>query len=296
MSEQLVRFGPSAGLAGTLTLPDSGPRRDVGVVFFNAGFIHRVGPERLNVRLARLAARQGFAALRFDLAGLGDSARRAGSVRDLALEDLAAALELLERTAHVKRFVLIGLCSGTDHCLAAAERDPRVAGVVLLDPLAFPNRKTHFLAMLHRFEQHGTPLQFLVVALRAVAQRLRFQRRRRNRRVDDRFIDRHLQSREEFTARLAALVARGVHLRVIYTGSIPNDYNYAEQFRDSHGDLANSALVDCVFMPGADHTFSGSEDQRELGDRLVGWLNRLHDATPVTPTSRREVHTPALVG
>ena len=43
------------------------------VVLLNAGIIHRIGPNRLYVQLARRLASRGHAVLRFDLAGIGDS-------------------------------------------------------------------------------------------------------------------------------------------------------------------------------------------------------------------------------
>jgi hypothetical protein len=44
----------------------------------NAGMLHRVGPYRLHVRLARDLARMGFSSLRVDLADTGDSPLRPG--------------------------------------------------------------------------------------------------------------------------------------------------------------------------------------------------------------------------
>ncbi|HEY5972738.1 MAG TPA: hypothetical protein VIT22_12400, partial [Pseudoxanthomonas sp.] len=50
----------------------SGTARGTTVVLLNAGLIHRVGPFRLYVRLARELAESGFDVLRFDLPGIGD--------------------------------------------------------------------------------------------------------------------------------------------------------------------------------------------------------------------------------
>ena len=71
MTEHVVQFGERRRLVGTLT-EASGPR-DGGFVLLNAGVISRVGPQRLNVTLARAIARIGFTAFRFDLSGLGAS-------------------------------------------------------------------------------------------------------------------------------------------------------------------------------------------------------------------------------
>jgi hypothetical protein len=40
---------------------------------FNMGANHRIGPRRINVKLARVLAARGVSSLRFDLGGVGDS-------------------------------------------------------------------------------------------------------------------------------------------------------------------------------------------------------------------------------
>ena len=63
--EMVVRFGDAESLVGIVTLP-SAPTNSTAVVLLNAGVIHRVGPHRMNVQLARRLAARGFTALRFD--------------------------------------------------------------------------------------------------------------------------------------------------------------------------------------------------------------------------------------
>ncbi|HHO68021.1 MAG TPA: alpha/beta hydrolase, partial [Gammaproteobacteria bacterium] len=73
MKERVVTFGPERNLVGVLTQPDQ-VRPDLPVlVFLNAGLLHRVGPYRMHVDLARQLAARGYASLRFDLSGRGDS-------------------------------------------------------------------------------------------------------------------------------------------------------------------------------------------------------------------------------
>ena len=50
--------------------------RAARIVIFNAGAVHRVGPNRMTVTLARRLAAMGLPSLRFDLEGLGDSVLR----------------------------------------------------------------------------------------------------------------------------------------------------------------------------------------------------------------------------
>src|SRR5882672_2499523 len=69
--EEPLQFGDGGRLFGILTLPSMliGKARELPVfVFLNAGMLHRVGPYRLHVRLARDLSRMGFSSIRVDLA------------------------------------------------------------------------------------------------------------------------------------------------------------------------------------------------------------------------------------
>jgi hypothetical protein len=72
MNEEAVLIGGS--LVGILSRPPAGVDPAMpGVLLLNAGRIHRVGPNRLYVAIARRLAAMGFAVCRFDLSGIGDS-------------------------------------------------------------------------------------------------------------------------------------------------------------------------------------------------------------------------------
>ncbi len=78
MRERPVTFGTSGGLMGVLTEPSpSCERRGAPTLLsWNVGINHRVGPYRILVDLSRDLAARGFASLRFDLSGRGDSEPR----------------------------------------------------------------------------------------------------------------------------------------------------------------------------------------------------------------------------
>jgi len=104
--------------------------------------VHRVGPNRLYVELARHWARSGHVALRFDIAGIGDSAPRAGKPENIvyppeAIEDLTAAIDHLHRAWQITEFHAVGLCAGAYHAFKAAVGGLPLAGVVLINPLTF---------------------------------------------------------------------------------------------------------------------------------------------------------------
>lgn len=137
---RLVAFD---GLVAMLHLPPGKISRAT-VVMFNAGAVHRVGPSRIYVEMARRLAAEGHPVLRLDLEGLGDSIR-AGEGREnhpyppTATRDARAALAYLKREHGLDRFVLLGLCSGAHTAFRAALEieDARIEQVVMINPLTF---------------------------------------------------------------------------------------------------------------------------------------------------------------
>lgn len=138
-AEQPCRFGPDGRLFGILTRPV----RDAGkptVVIFNAGSVHRVGPNRITIEIVRALAAKGHPCFRFDLEGLGDSP---GGVREnhpypaTATRDALEAIRYLRQAHGLRRFVALGLCSGahTTFRLALEGAAPGVEALVMINPL-----------------------------------------------------------------------------------------------------------------------------------------------------------------
>ena len=136
--ERAVQFDAGEGLAGIVTEPD-GRSPATALVVLNAGVVHRVGPNRLSVYAARMLAAEGWLAARFDLSGLGDSPVRRDALpfEAAAVAETRAVLSRLEADYGVRRFVLMGLCSGAVVSFRAAVADERVVGAVLIDPQGF---------------------------------------------------------------------------------------------------------------------------------------------------------------
>lgn len=108
----------------------------LGVVIVVGGSQYRVGSHRQFLLLARTLANAGFAVLRFDYRGMGDSAGGPRSFEAVD-SDIAVAIDALQRTCpSVKRVVLWGLCDGASAALlySGQQADARLAGLCLLNP------------------------------------------------------------------------------------------------------------------------------------------------------------------
>jgi hypothetical protein len=143
IEEEVCRFGADRHLVGILTRTSAAKDRPA-VVIFNAGAVHRVGPNRVGVTLARELAAAGFACLRFDLEGIGDSVLRAPGREnhpypDTALADAKAAFDFLRNDFGYKRFIPVGLCSGAHSAFHAGLTltDHAISELVLINPLTF---------------------------------------------------------------------------------------------------------------------------------------------------------------
>ena len=146
--ESVALLGPGKSLVGIVTTPDvpaEGASTACAIVL-NAGIIHRVGPNRLHVEMARALADSGLQVVRFDLSGIGDSESRGDSMAplDAALTDIRDVLDTLSATRGIRRFMLIGLCSGANHAILSAAADERVASVALIDPYVPRTRRYYF--------------------------------------------------------------------------------------------------------------------------------------------------------
>jgi len=141
-----VLFGPARSLMGMITTPLGREAAPVGCLLLNMGANHRVGPHRINVKVAHALASHGISNVRFDLGGLGDSAPTVGSDHYLtqAIHDIQSAMDMLQQKLGIRKFLIAGLCSGAVNAMATAVVDQRVIGISMFDGYAFPNRRSRW--------------------------------------------------------------------------------------------------------------------------------------------------------
>lgn len=104
-----------------------------GVVIVVGGPQYRVGSHRQFTFLARDLASAGHPTLRFDHRGIGDSEGES-TFEDIGPDIRASIDTLLVQQPQVTEIVLWGLCDAASAILMYATSDPRVGGVVILNP------------------------------------------------------------------------------------------------------------------------------------------------------------------
>jgi alpha-beta hydrolase superfamily lysophospholipase len=265
--EQAVTFGP--GLRGVLCRP-ARTLASRAVVFGNTGGDPRAGIGDFATLASRELAARGVTALRFDFAGLGESAA-AAAWRSHVYEtpragDFRAAATLLEQRG-CREVVLAGVCSGGHHALQAAMADPRYAGVFGINIARFVWRPGEPLAGA---ASEAAPRYVRLGALRQpdtwkrllrgdvdVGEVLAGQARGLSQACD---LRRKTPQTRALRAGLERLSARGARVRMIVGHQDPARHELETHFGWNGRWLARLRGVSVAIVPGLDHGlfFSGS--------------------------------------
>ena len=278
--EHAVRIGNPDHLVGVVTVPVVSRSGPPAIVMLNAGVLHRVGPHRLHVQLARRLATQGFPCLRIDLAGIGDSLATASSLtfRESAVADTRTVMTELETTIGARRFVVFGLCSGADNAIATAAVDDRVAAIVLVDPTTYATRRSRARKLARRLAALGAQGPRSVVhagigvARRQVRARIAALRQRGRDEAAEPDEGRETPPLAVYRSQLDQLLARGVKILMIYSGSLGDGYNHRDQLFEYGPELRGR--VDHRYFPDANHTFTERAAQTALIDEVTAWIDR----------------------
>ena len=271
MTQAPVLFGPGDALMGMLTRPAQPAPGDTACLMFNMGANHRVGPRRINVKLAHLLATRGVGSLRFDLGGIGDSEALATS-SDLhvrAVHSLKAAMDTAERALGARQFVIVGMCSGVEHAMSAALADRRVVALSLFDGFAFPELRARLERNLRRALAAPAHPSFPGKARRWLQRH--FLRSHSTTPMPGFFAERRAPEANEiwFGAALQRLAERNVAMQLLYSGSL----HVCDRGRDQLGAFARKPFAQELryeFLAEVDHTVCTARGQqlflRSVGD------------------------------
>jgi exosortase A-associated hydrolase 1 len=278
MAERFIVFECGDDACVGVVSPSSDEASDaprLGMVIVVGGPQYRVGSHRQFTLLARAVAGAGFPVLRFDYRGMGDSE---GAARDFERidDDIAAAIEALQREAGVARVVLWGLCDGASAALMYAPRDSRVAGVIAANPWArcgeveATTRLRHYYArrMLSREFWHKALHGALGVkrSARELAATLRAASRK-SAAVAPTFLQRMQDGWSGF---------RGPVLLVLsgrdYTAREFETWSRADARRER---LLERSSCETFHLDDADHTFSARTSHEAVARRTIEWTRQL---------------------
>ncbi|PYX50742.1 MAG: hypothetical protein DMG76_33920 [Acidobacteria bacterium] len=278
LTEEPLQFGDGGRLFGILTLPSMSHRKAPGLpvfVFLNAGLLHRVGPRRLYVHLARDLSRMGFSSLRVDLAGIGDSPPRPGLTNQQSVAaDYDEILRVLESRLARVPLILAGLCSGADNAIRLAPKDSRVVGLVLLDPVCSPDDGFSARAFVSKYTNTARYVAWLKRRFEAPTTQPRGSQEQidpltlRDAPTLEQLRDAPL---EQLRSAFESIRERDGRVLSVFTQYALQYYNQAGQLARVLGVAGYQQFCTELFWPQAEHTYTLELHRRRLIDAIKTW-------------------------
>jgi pimeloyl-ACP methyl ester carboxylesterase len=299
-SEEIFSFTANARrLHGVLHLPPRGQWREA-IIFSHGWSGNRCGPADLLTELARTLAEAGYAVLRFDFSGRGESEGEGLNTSLLTMaDDLCAASLALQKSLGCKKISYLGLCSGANVIIGTLKRLPEADKLLLLSVYPFSdgdtfardlNRTRHFLHIYWRKACRAETWARLVkgeVRLKQVLHVLLgplFKRGQNQRKEIGHGSSSKPGSGVKAAAREGrqdALNAPRTHLRnlrpdlplIFVYGSADPDAQPAEKY---YREYAQENKLPAVFrsLDGANHNFSSVAWRQQLKQELLTFLQQ----------------------
>jgi pimeloyl-ACP methyl ester carboxylesterase len=258
-NEEILDLGE--GVFGLLSRP-AGQTRRTCVIIFNSGILHRPGPFRMHVRLARALAALGYPTLRFDFPGVGDSLPRATRP---PMEIMRDVLDRAAAASGCERFVVGGICSAADFGWHLGLADPRVVGVLAVDGIA---RKGRYFLLGRLKRSMG----------KSFADWIRFARRLVTRAKPAVQIE-TVENLRDWPApgverkELRTLLDRGVQLFLLFTGGTTY-FLHPGQFGETYGADARAPGVEFHYWALCDHMMYSEVDRVRFIETFSEWMTR----------------------
>jgi uncharacterized protein len=273
-------------LVGILAKPET--PAEIGVVVIVGGPQYRAGSHRQFVLLSRALAQSGFAVLRFDYRGMGDSAGAPQNFEDISA-DIGCAIDLLQAHApFVRQVVLWGLCDGASAALLYSDgrQDTRVAGLCLVNPWVRSAASLARTQVKHYYSQRLREKAFwakllsggvaasaasgLIANLKAAFSKNRSDASARTALT---FQQRMAQAWGNFNGQILLILSGDD-----YTAKEFLEYTRTEV---AWRNLLENPQVTRRELPGADHTFSNNDARARVIAMTLGWLEGVGTDHPV---------------
>jgi pimeloyl-ACP methyl ester carboxylesterase len=279
VKQKAFLFGDAQDLMGILACPEE-PRRDLAVIVMNSGILHRMGPNRLHVKIARALTARGLTVFRFDLSGIGDSEVRRDGLRyaESTLQEVRASMDLVERECGIRRFVLMGICSGADNALRIAPLDPRIAGIVPIEGLTFATKGYALDRLLRRALLPRTWMRLvrgqlnLRGSLRTVTEQFAQEPQTKEVLEETVWV---LPKAADVAGGLLAFTEKGGQVDLVYSVREPGWYHYRTGLKKLLAPLVASGKLTVTKIGETDHLFTPLKHQTWLLARLEEWTSRL---------------------
>lgn len=260
----------------------------VGVLVVVGGPQYRVGSHRQFVLMARALANGGFPVLRFDYRGMGDSDGEVHTFETCG-DDVRAAIEAFMAAMPTLRGVVVwGLCDAASAALIHAANDPRVIGMVLVNPWVRTTAGEARAYVQHYYGQRLLQASFWRKLFSGKLDVMRSVRHFVRTVGESRSAGAAARAPISFIERMRIGLTSFMHPVLLLISE--RDLTAAEFMTLCESDAWRQALsrssVQVVHLPGADHTFSSRSALDLATSHCIGWLNERIAGQQQTTTSK----------
>jgi pimeloyl-ACP methyl ester carboxylesterase len=280
--ETPVEFG--SGLRGVITRPSVRSAARRGVILLNSGGDPRAGIGRFAVLGARTLAAQGVASLRFDFAGIGDSADPQDGRRHIyeidRTADIQAAVDLMTAEG-LANLTLAGVCAGAYHAIQAATADIGVAKVLAISPVKLVWREGDSLAVAKHDQGRATSFYLSCLTKPEIWRRLvrgDIDVASVVKTVTSRMLARLAARRDDmpkaFRDQIAATSARGVEIKILVGVDDASLDEVETYFGPKSAAMDRLAGMSTVIEPGLDHGLARAESRVRAMAELLDLIGR----------------------
>jgi alpha/beta superfamily hydrolase len=303
--EYSVEFSNDKGqkLCGMMHAPTENNLSNTGVIIFNAGIEDRVGPHRLNLKIARALSDQGHYVLRFDTHGIGFSEGELEPGLDtdsflkiqngIFLNDALASIDFLSKEIRVDRIMLIGLCGGAVTALAVAARDKRIETVILIDTPVYLDQNVDYDYLESKIFVKNVKKKFYslstwkrmfigqlniskIIQLIFTYIKVSFRKAMQGHLDYNNFnkIDRPIN--KKFVQDFLSLTSSKRRILFIMAESKLVGYEFDYKFRNEYLSKVSETLCKVVYVNQANHLFHSLHTQTTLLNEISNWITESH--------------------
>jgi exosortase A-associated hydrolase 1 len=263
-------------LYGVVHDPRSTAKR--GILMVAAG-AYRVGPHRQFLLLARDWAAGGIPVMRFDYQGQGDSEGAGAFSFDSLMHDIRSAIDCFTSAVPgIERVVLWGLCDAGLNSLLYAGSDPRVDGLVLVNPpVDDPDSGLRHRGLLryHYLPQLLKPMRLVgrlarnrlnvLSALTCIRRHIAGSIRPNA----SGSVDRYLEVLGAFKGRSLVILSERDVFAIEFKAKVMRTQAWERLVEDSK--------VAALHLPNADHSFTSKELRDQVSIWTADWIRSLRD-------------------
>lgn len=250
-----------------------------GILVVVGGPQYRIGSHRQFLLLARYLAANGVPVMRFDYRGMGDSEGEAHTFEDVD-DDIRAAIDVFfKNSPGLSSVVLWGLCDAASAALFYAHTDPRIKGLVLLNPWVTTEAgeaktvlKHYYIRRLFdkalwkkafsgKFELRKSLASLLDVLIKSRSSNIGFGNGR------DSYLslpDRMFNGFSKFNGWVNVIIS-GEDLTAAEFNDLVKTSSHWKNILQEKG-------VQFHYLQDANHTFSSQEWRDEVADRTLHWV------------------------